>query len=322
MHAVGACVAAALGLLAAGSASVQAQPYPTRPLRIIVLNTAGSGADVIARLLGARLTAAWGQQAVIDNRAGASGNIGAEIAARAAPDGYTLVMITSQQPIVSALFDKLNYDLLKDFAPISLIASTPMILAVHPSVAAHTTKELIAFAKVKPGLLNYGTAGSGSSAHLATEVFKSMTGTNIVHVPYKGATPAMTDALAGQVQVMITVSTTMLPVVKSGKLRALGVTSLKRTALAPELPTVAETVPGYEWSGWYGLAAPAGTPHDIIVKLHAEQINALGTKAFQDRLLALGCDAIGSTPPEYAGYLRAQVDKMRHAIKLSGARVD
>ena len=308
------------GLLFA--ASTAAQPYPVRPLRVIVLNTAGSGADIITRLLATRFTAAWGQQVVVDNRAGAGGNIGMEIAARAAPDGHTLLMITSQQPIVAALYPNLNYDILKDYAPISLLASTPMVVAVHPSVAAKSIGELVALAKTKPGQLNYASPGSGSGSHLAMEVLKHNTGINLTHVPYKGAAPAMTDLIAGQVHVTVMVATTMLPVVKSGKLRALGLTSAKRSALAPEIPVVAETVAGYEWGGWYGLAAPAGTPRDIITRLHAEQIKTLQDKAFQERLLTLGCDAIGSTPQEYAAYLRQQVEKMRYAIKVSGARVE
>ena len=197
-----------------------------------------------------------------------------------------------------------------------------MVLAVHPSVPARSVGELVALAKARPGQLNYASPGAGSGSHLAMEMFKHNTGIRLTHVPYKGATPAMTDMMAGQVQVTMIVATTMLSVVKSGKLRALGLTSAKRSALAPEIPTVAESVPGYEWGGWYGLVAPAGTPRDIIMKLHAEQITALQDKAFQERLLGLACDAIGSSPQEYAAYLREQLEKMRYAIKLSGARVE
>jgi tripartite-type tricarboxylate transporter receptor subunit TctC len=299
-----------------------ARAYPARPIRIIVLNTPGSGADTVARLIANKLTEAWGHQVVIDNRAGASGNIGTEIAARAAPDGYTLVMITSQQPIVAAMFDKLNYDLVRDFTPISLIASAPFILVVYPGLPVSTVKDLVALAKAKPGQLNYASAGSGTGVHLATELFKSMTGTNITHVPYKGAAPALTDTMAGQVQVTLQVATAVLPGIKSGKLKPLGVSSLKRTPQAPDLPLIADTVPGYEWSGWYGPAAPAGTPREIIGQISAELMKAVKMPEFVERLAGAGVDPIGSTPQEYAAYMRREVEKMRHVIKVSGARPD
>lgn len=231
-------------------------------------------------------------------------------------------MITSQQAINAAMFEKLNYDLVRDFSPISLLASTPLIRVVNPAVAATSIKELVAFAKTKPGQLNYGSPGSGTAGHLAAELFKSMTGVNLVHIPYKGTTPALTDTMAGQVQLTVLVATALLPAIKSGKVRALGVTSLKRSALAPDLPTIAETVPGYEWSGWYGLAAPAGTPREIIAKLNAEQLKALKSTEFQDRLSGLGADPLGTTPQVYASHIRTQVEKMRQAIKVSGARPD
>jgi tripartite-type tricarboxylate transporter receptor subunit TctC len=312
----------AAGAAGQAAAANSAQAYPTRPIRIVAPNSPGSGADVVARLVAIKLTEAWRQQVVIDNRAGASGNIGSEIVARATPDGYTLLMITSQQAINAAMFEKLNYDLVRDFSPISLLASTPLILVVNPAVAATSIKDLVALAKSKPGQLNYGSPGSGTAGHLAAELFKSMTGTNLVHIPYKGTTPALTDTMAGQVQLTVLVATALLPAIKSGKVRALGVTSLKRSSLAPDLPTIAETVPGYEWSGWYGLAAPAGTPREIIAKLNAEQIRALKTTEFQERLSGLGADPLGTTPQEYASHISTQVEKMHHAIKVSGARPD
>ena len=308
--------------LLAIASGANAQQYPTKPLRIIVMNTPGSGADIVTRLVAAKMSESLGQQVVVDNRAGASGNIGSEIAARAAPDGYTLAMITSQQPNVVALFDKLPYDLVNDFAPISLLAAAPYFLIVNPAVAATSVKELIALAKSKPGSLSYGSAGSGSAPHLATEVFKSMTGINLLHVPYKGTTPALTDTMAGQIQLTVLVAPLVLPAVKAGKVRALGVTSSKRTALAPEIPTVAETVPGYEWSGWYGLVAPAKTPAAIIAQLNAQQNQAIKGAEFKERLAGVGAEPIGSTPQEYGAHIKAQLAKMKLAIKLAGVKVD
>jgi tripartite-type tricarboxylate transporter receptor subunit TctC len=318
-HHTRATIAVALSVIAANAG---AQQYPTKPLRIIVMNTPGSGADIVTRLVAAKMSEALGQQVVVDNRAGASGNIGAEIAARAAPDGYTLAMITSQQPNVVALYDKLPYDLVKDFAPISLLASAPYFMVVHPSVAATNVKELIALAKSKPGTLSYGSAGSGSAPHLATEVFKSMTGIDLLHVPYKGTTPALTDTMAGQIQMTVLVAPLVLPAVRAGKVRALGVTSSRRSALAPEIPTVAESVPGYEWSGWYGLTAPAKTPANIIARLNAEQNQAIKDANFKERLAGVGAEPIGSTPEEYGAHIRTQLAKMRLAIKLAGVRVE
>ena len=312
-------LAATLLAIASGA---NAQQYPTKPLRIIVMNTPGSGADIVTRLVAAKMSESLGQQVVVDNRAGASGNIGSEIAARAAPDGYTLAMITSQQPNVVALFDKLPYDLVNDFAPISLLAAAPYFLIVNPAVTATSVKELIALAKSKPGSLSYGSAGSGSAPHLAAEVFKSMTGINLLHVPYKGTTPALTDTMAGQIQLTVLVAPLVLPAVKAGKVRALGVTSSKRTALAPEIPTVAETVPGYEWSGWYGLVAPAKTPAAIIAQLNAQQNQAIKGAEFKERLAGVGAEPIGSTPQEYGAHIKAQLAKMKLAIKLAGVKVD
>lgn len=296
--------------------------YPTKPIRIIVLNTPGAGADILARLIGSKLTEGLGQQVVIDNRPGGGGNVGCEIAARAAPDGYTLLMITSQQPIVVAMYDKLNYDLIRDFAPISLVGTTPLMLITNPAVAASSIKELVALAKSEPGQLNYGSPGSGSSGHLAAEVFKSMAGINITHVPYKGTPQALNDMIAGQVQLTFLVAPAAMPFVKAGKVRALGVTTTKRSPLAPDVPTIGETLPGFEWSGWYGLVAPARTPEPIIAKLNAAQLSALKTGDLHQRLLDLGANPVGSTPQEYAAHLRTQIEKMRQAIKISGARPD
>jgi tripartite-type tricarboxylate transporter receptor subunit TctC len=308
--------------LLASAAAIAAQQYPARPIRIIALSSPGSGPDIVGRLIGSKLTEAWGQQVIVDPRPAATGIVGSEIAAKAAPDGHTLVIITSQAVIVSVMYEKLTYNLIRDFAPITLVASTPFILAVHPSVPAHSVKELVALAKSKPGALRYGSGGSGSPPHLSAEIFKSMTGTDMLHVPYKGITPAMVDAVAGQVQMLISVIPAVLPTIKSGRLRALGVTSAKRTALVPDLPAIAESVPGYEFIGWYSLFAPAKTPADIVNKLNAEIAKALQTAEFRERFTALGAEPRASTPPELADYLKGQTAKMRKAVQDSGARPD
>jgi len=315
-----AAFAALLALSAAATAAEQA--YPTRPIRIIALSSPGSGPDIVGRLIGSKLTEAWGQQVIVDTRPAATGIVGTEIASRAAPDGHTLLIVTSQAIIVSVMYDKLNYDLLKDFAPISLVASTPFILAVNPSVQATSVKELIALAKSKPGQLRYGSGGSGSPPHLSAEIFRSMTGISVLHVPYKGVTPAMIDTVAGQVQFLISVIPAVLPTIRSGKLRPLGVTSAKRTNLVPEVPTIAETVPGYEFIGWYSLVAPAKTPPAILAKLNGELVKVLKTPEFQERFSGLGAEPLGSTQKELAAYLPIQMEKMRKAVRESGARPD
>ena len=299
-----------------------AQNYPGRPIRVIALSSPGSGPDIIGRLIGSKLTEAWGQQVIVDPRPAATGIVGTEIASKAAPDGHTLVIVTSQAVIVSVMYEKLPFNLIRDFTPITLVATTPFILAVHPAVSATSIKELVALAKSKPGALRYGSGGSGSPPHLSAEIFKSMTGTDMLHVPYKGITPAMVDAVAGQVQMLISVIPAVLPTIKSGRLRALGVTSAKRTALVPDVPAIAETVPGYEFIGWYSLFAPAKTPTAIVDKLNGEIAKALKTPEFRERFTALGAEPSTSTPQELGDYLRVQTEKMRKAVQNSGARPD
>src|SRR5262245_9885080 len=298
------------------------QQYPSRPIRIIALSSSGSGPDIVGRLIGQKFTEAWGQQVIVDPRPAATGIIGTEIASRAAPDGHTLLIVTSQAVIVSVMYEKLAFDLIKDFSPVSLIASTPFILIVHPSVPAASTGELIAVAKARPGQFRYGSGGSGSPPHLSAEIFKSMTGTDIVHVPYKGVTPALMDTVGGQVHMVFSVIPAAIGTVKSGKVRVLGVSSAKRTPLMPEVPTIAETVPGYEFIGWYSLVAPAKTPQPIIAKLNAEIARALNAPELQERFSSLGAEIGTSTPQELAAYLRVQTEKMRKAVKDSGARPD
>ena len=300
----------------------QAAEYPIRPIRIIAAVAPGSGPDIISRLIGGKLTEAWKQQVIVDNRPGAGGNLGAEIAARAAPDGYTLLMITASQPIAATLFPNLNYDLLRDFAPVGLLAYTPYVVLVNNSVAATSVKELFALAKAKPGALRYGSGGSGSPPHLAAEMLRSQHGIDMLHVPYKSIAPALTELAAGQIHVVIAVVSAALPLTATGKARALAVTSAKRTSLAPDLPALAETLPGYELTGWYGLAVPAGTPRDIITRINVAGVQAVKSAAVQERLTALGAEARTGTPAEFGAHLRAEIQRLEKAVRESGARAE
>ncbi len=311
---------AVIALLPLSGAAAAADSYPLKPIRVIVPSSPSSGPDLVTRLIGSVFTDAWGQQVVADNRAGSAGNIGAEIAARAAPDGYTLFMGSSQQITGPLVFDKLQYSLVKDFAPISLIASTPYALIVNPSVQAHSIREFIAVAKAKPGGLYYGTGGVGGAPHLATEMLRTMAGLEFVHVPYKTIVFALLDTLAGQVQFSFSVLPAALPMVKQGKLRALGVTSMKRSSLAPELESIAETLPGYEIIGWYGLLAPQKTSPAIIGKLSSAVLAAMKTPELQERLRALGTDPIGTSPREFGSFLVEQNEKFRKLVEAAGLR--
>ena len=313
----------AVAICALGAAShALPQAYPSRPLRIIAATTPSSGPDIMARMIGQKLTEAWGQQVIVDNRAGGSGIIGTEIAARAAPDGYTLLIATMLQVIVQAMYPKPPYDLMRDFTPITLMASAPFILSVNPSVRANSVAELIALAKAKPKTLHYGTGGAGSPPHLSAELLRAKTGIDLVHVPYKGIVPAITAQVAGEIQLTFAVVPAVLPMLKSGKVRALGVTSAQRTPLAPDLPTIAETVPGYEFIGWYTLVAPARTPGEILNRLNAEVVRAVKTAEISERITNLGADVIGSTAPQAQAFMRAQLEATRAVVKLSGAKPD
>lgn len=311
---------AAVLLLGAALPAAAADGYPSKPIRIIVPSAPGSGPDIIARLIGGKLTDAWGQQIVADDRAGAAGIIGSEIAAKAASDGYTLELVTSQTLISTLFFDKLPFNLLKDFSPICLIASTPYVLVANPAVPVTSIKELIALAKAKPGTLHYGSSGTGGALHLVGEMFKIMADVNIVHVPYKSVVYALIDVMGGQVELAYSVVPAALPMIKQKKLRALGVTSLKRTPLVPDVEAIAETVPGYEILGWYGMVAPVKTPDAIIATLNAEIIKALQSAEVRDKLRALGAEPMGTTPREFASFLSAEMDKTRKTVKASGMR--
>ena len=325
--AVALAVLGAVAGTAAGTATAQAQgtgpgQYPLKPIRLIILSTPASGPDIVGRLIGARLTESWGQQVVIDPRPGASGIIGAELAARAAPDGYTLAIATTQAAIVSVMFEKLNFDLVKDFAPISLMASTPFLLVVNPGMPVKTIADFVALAKGKPGDLRYGSGGSGSPPHLSAELFKHMAGIDVQHVPYKGVTPALTDTIAGQVHMTISVVPAALAHMRSGRVRALGITSAKRSEVVPEVPAIGETIPGYEYIGWYTLLAPAKTPVAIVNRLNAEVVSALKTSTVREKLADLGAEPIGSTVKEVTEFIPAQMARLRELVRLSGAKAD
>jgi tripartite-type tricarboxylate transporter receptor subunit TctC len=305
-----------------GAAS--AQPYPDKPIRMVVPFPAGGTTDILARAVAQKLSESLGQQVIVDNKPGAGGNIGAQEVARSAPDGYTLVMGTvGTHAINPSLYKKMPYDHVKDFAPVSLVASVPNLLVVHPSVPVNSVKELIAYAKANPGKLNFASSGNGTSIHLSGELFKTMTGVQMTHVPYKGSAPAVTDLLGGQVQVMFDNMPSALPHAKAGKLKPLAVTSAKRFPGTPDIPTMAESgVPGYEASSWFGVLAPAGTPKEIVNKLSTEIAKALKTPEMKKKLEEQGAEAVGSTPEEFAAHIKAETAKWAKVVKESGATVD
>ena len=309
---------AALLLATGGAALAQ---YPERPLRLIVPFAPGGGADLTSRLISQRLPDLLGRQVVVDNRAGGASNIGSEAVARAAPDGYTLLLGSLSTSVNASLFPKLSFNVLKDFEPVSLLATVPLMVVVHPSFAAQSIAELIAMAKAKPGALNYASGGLGSANHVAGELFKSMAGVQITHVPYKGGGPALADLLGGHVGLLISTVTSTHDLVKSGRLRALATTGSKRSVVAPELPTVAEAgLPGYAVEAWYGVLAPAGTPRAIVERLSGDLARILQSAEGREALRAQGAEAVGNTPEEFARYLRMEVDKWAKMVKAQGLR--
>ncbi len=311
----------ALGLSLSGSSSAQ-PAYPAKPIRLVSVHAPGGGGDTLSRLMASKLSAALGQPVVVENKPGGSTMIGAEFVAKAPADGYTLLMASvTTLSINPGMFAKMPYDPVRDFTPVSIVASMPFFVTVNPQVEAKNLKELIALAKAKPGTLNFGSPGSGSSAHLAGALLASMAGIDFVHVPYKGATAALTDVLAGRVQIFL--DSISLPHVKAGKLRALAVTSRARSALMPDLPTVAEAgVPGYEATVWYGIVAPAGTPNDIVRRLNEEVNKALKQPDAIAAIGALAGDPAGNTPEEFARIIQADMATWAKVIKESGARMD
>lgn len=314
-------------VLAAGSAGFalaqSAANYPAKSIRYIVGYTPAGTADLLARAVGQKLTEAWGQQVVVENRPGAGTNIGTELAAKSAPDGYTLFMPTVANAINPTLYPKLAYDPLKDFAYITNFAKVPGIVVCHPSVPVKNAKELIALAKAKPNALRHGSTGIGSPHHLAAELFKSMSGVKMIHIPYKGATPALTDVVAGHIEIYFGAMVSTIPHVKSGRLRALGVTSLKRVAAAGDTPTLDEQgLRGFETGSWFGMAVPTGTPREIIAKLHAEAVRAIAAPDIRDRMGAEGAEFVGDTPEQFTAFIKTEIVKWGKAVKASGAKVD
>ena len=300
-----------------------AQPYPNKPIRIIVPLAAGGPTDVLARSIAQNLTETWGQAVVVDNRAGANTNIGTAAVAKSPADGYTLLLTVNNLTINPSMYQNLPFDSLKDFAPISLFATSPLVLTVNPGVQAKTVKELIALAKARPGDLRFGSPGNGSPPHLAGEMFNTLAGVKLVHVPYKGITTAVTDLIGGQIEVMFPGSPIALPNAKAGKLRALATTGAKRTFAAPELPTVAEAaLPNFEMSLWYGLLAPANTPPAIIQQLQGEIARIVALPAVSQQWAALGVEPVSTTPEQFTAYLKDDIVKWQKILRDSGAKMD
>lgn len=313
----------ALVLAAPLSAANASEAYPNRPIRFIVGQGPGGATDIVARALAQKLSENLGQSVVVDNRTGAAGSIGAALAARATPDGYTALVVPRAYAINPHLYKKLPFDPLKDLRPVTLIANAPSILLVNPGVPAKLVKELIELARAKPKELNFGSGGLGSASHLAAELFLSMTGLEMVHVPYKGTAPALMEAAGGRVQVVISSVVSALPHVRSGRLRALAVTSIKRSPIMLELPTVSEAgVPGYEFGSWYGVLVPAGTPKRLVVKLHSEIVKALNDAKLKALLAVDGGEVVGSTPEQFGAFLSSEMLQSEKIIKSRGIRVE
>jgi len=319
------CAMLLLALAASPSAAQSSDPsYPSKPVRIVVPFPPGSAADIVARVVATKLGEKWGQQVIVDARPGASGIIASELVAKAPSDGHTLIMGTAGTHTINiSLYSKLPYDPLRDFSPVILAALVPNVLLVHPSIPVKTVKDLIALAKSKPGQLSYASSGSGTSPHLAGELFKRMAGVDIVHVPYRGSPQALTDTISGHVAMQFAPMLTSLPHVKAGRLTGLAVTGAKRSATVPQMPTVAEGgLPGYEATLWYGLLAPRGTPNYIVTRLNAEVLAILAAPDVRESLMRQGAETLVNTPEAFAGYIKAEITKWARVIKESGARVD
>ena len=319
------CAIAVLLMHAAQAQSPSAAPaleYPNKPIRLLVTYPPGGGNDIIARLIGVKLTDSLGQPVVVENRSGAGGTIGTAAAASAPPDGYTIVLVSTPFAMSQALYSNLSWDPVKSFAPITLVGSSPNMLVAHPSVPAKNVAELLQLAKARPGELNIASLGSATTQHLAGELLKTMGKVDMVQIPYKGSAPAMQDLIAGQVQLMFNAMPSTLPYVKSGRLRALALTARVRSPLAPELPTVAETLPGYEVTTWFGILAPAGTPSPITGRLHMEIVKILQAPDIRTKLTDMGVDMIGSTQEAFAAHIKVELAKWADIIRATGQKTE
>ena len=318
------CRAILSSVILASSLPLQghAQTYPVKPVRLINAFAPGGASDVVARNFAAKLTEALGQQVTVDPRVGAGGNIAAELAARSPADGYTLLMATFFLATNQSLYTKLSWDPQKDFAPISMLTAAPLILCVHPSLPVKSTQELVALAKKRPGELDFPSAGNGTSMHLASELFNMMAGIKTMHVPYKGSGPGVLDLVSGRLHFMLNPMPEPMPFIKSGKLHGLATSTLKRISALPELPPIAEAIPGYEVLTWQGLVAPAGTPPEIINRLHTELIKALKNPEFESRMRGMGLELYGTTPEQFSQYIKDENVKWAKVIKATGARID
>lgn len=311
----------ALALLAVFAGTAAAQTYPNRAIRMLVPSTPGGSVDTLARTVAPKLAEKWGQQVVVDNRAGAGGAIAGELLAKAPPDGYTLMMGTIAATATNVSLQKVNYDPLRDFAPVTLVATQNLMLVVHPSVPAKSVKDIIALAKSKPGQLSFASAGNGTGGHLSGELFKLLAGIDLLHIPYKGVAPALVDVVAGQVSMTFASLISGTPHYKSGRLRAYAVTGAKRSAALPELPTMQEAgVKGYESSTWYGVLAPAGTPVDIVNKLNAEIVGILKQPETNERLSQEGAEPVGNTPAQFGAHIKSEIEKWRKVIRAAGIK--
>ena len=317
---------ACAALLVAATGGAQADPaaaYPSKPIRLIVPFASGGGTDVTARAIAQKLTEAWGQPVVVDNKPGANGTIGVDIAAKAAPDGYTLTMISSSHTVNVSLYRSLPYDLVRDLAPITQATTQPYALVVTPSLPAKSVAELVALAKAKPGTLNYGSSGIGGLSHLSGALFASLAGIKLTHIPYKGGAPAMTDVIGGQIDMLFSTLLQSHAHIEAGKLRALAVTTARRSPASPQLPTMIEAgVPGFEVSGWYGVLAPAGTPPAIVAKLNREMVRILHLPSVRAHLATDGSEPVGSTPDEFAAHIRSEIAKWRRVVADAGIKAE
>lgn len=316
-------LAAASAALATTLVNADTAQWPTKPVKILFGFPAASATDVIARTVGQKLSQKWGQSVVIDNRPGAGGNLGSALAAKAAPDGYTIFFGTVANAISTTLYSKLDYDYLKDFTPITLVATTPLVLVANPALPVKNVKELIEYAKSNPGKLNFGSGGVGTSNHLAGEMFKSETGTQLVHVAYKGTPAAYTDLFSGQISLMWDNIVAVTPHIKAGRLKPLAVTSAQRAPSLPDVPTMAQAgLPGFEAVSWIGALVPTGTPQPIVDKIHADLVAVLQMPEVKQQLGALGASVVGNSPEQFAAWNRNEISKWSKAVKHSGARID